>query len=269
MSASKTQAFILRTQDYRDTSILGDFYTKDFGKIHGIVRGVRDGRERYGSTLEPFSLNEILFYRRKRGGDLHQVTQVDLVGLFPEVRQDLERLAYASYFTELLNVLVPLEDPSPPLFDLLKDCLAFLSTQASPRRCARIYEVKLFEILGLMPEFKHCVHCRKELPEPAFFSAAAGGIHCRECGPGQKTGSAAHRYPKLAESQNTQTSLPLSRGCLNFLEHVKRSAVADLQQVKVSQEVGGEVQRILTRFVNFNLTFPLKSVTFLEKMGYN
>ena len=70
MSATKTQAFVLKTKPYRDTSLLAYFYTKDFGKINGIVKGIRDTRARFGGMLEPFSLNEILFYRKRRGGDL-------------------------------------------------------------------------------------------------------------------------------------------------------------------------------------------------------
>src|SRR3989338_6082582 len=181
MSATKTLAFILKTQDYRDTSILGDFYTRDFGKIKGIVKGVRDARGRFGSTLEPFSLNEILFYRRRRGGDLHQVTQVDLVNLFPEVREDLERLSYASYFIQLVNELVEVEETNAKIFDLLSDSFKFLSSGASPKRTARIFELKLFEILGLMPEIDVCVTCQTENPDPAYFSVGLGGIHCRHC----------------------------------------------------------------------------------------
>lgn len=247
MSATKTQAFVLKTQDYRDTSLLGSFYTRDYGKIRGILKGVRDGRGRFGSTLEPFSLNEILFYRRKRGGDLHQVTQVDLADLFPRVREDLERLSYASYFTELLEELVEVEDPSPKIFDLMQDSLLFLASGASAKRSARIFEVKLLEFLGLMPEIQACAVCQTKDPEPVYFSVSIGGIACKDCG-GDR---------------------PVSRGTLNFLEHVRRSDVKDLYNVKVSQTVGEELEKILRRFVDFHLTNKLKSIVFIEKMGFN
>jgi len=255
MSATKTLAFVLKTQDYRDTSLLGSFYTRDYGKIRGIVKGIRDARARFGSTLEPFSLNEILFYRRKRGGDLHLVTQIDLLDLFTNVRQDLERLSYASYYTDLLNELVENEDANPQIFDLMKDSLLFLSTGASPKRGARIFEVKLFEFLGLMPEIKACTICQTKDPDPAYFSVSLGGIHCGQC--------------ENTRGQTQGTSFPVSRGALNFLEHVRRSAIKDLYNVKVSQEVGAELEKVLRRFVDFHLSKKLKSVVFLEKMGFN
>jgi DNA repair protein RecO (recombination protein O) len=261
MSASKTLAFVLGARDYRDTSILGSFYTREYGKIRGIVKGVRDARARFGSTLEPFSLNEILFYKRRRGAELQLVTQVDLVDLFLPVREDLEKLAYASYFAELVDELVEPEDPNPEIFDLLRDALVFLTSGASAKRAARIFEVKLFDILGLMPEIKNCIVCQAEMAEGSFFSVPLGGIRCRPCT------SKAAQGARTADT--SPAGFPVSRGTLNFMDHVRRAPVAGLYQVKVAQEVGGELEKILRRFVDFHLQNKLKTVVFLEKMGFN
>ncbi len=260
MSATKTLAFVLKTQDYRDTSLLGDFYTRDYGRVRGIVKGIRDARARFGSTLESFSLNEILFYKRKRGGDLHLVTQVELLEDFPKVREDLERLGTASYCLELLSELVEPEESEPELFELLKDALLFLSSGASSKRAARIFEVKLLDILGLMPEIKNCVICREEAEDPIYFNTTLGGIHCKECG--LKAGT---RY---GASLSGDTSMLVSRGTLLFLDRARRSPLKDLYQVKVSQEVGEELEKLLRRFTDHHLSHKLKSVIFMEKMGY-
>ena len=227
MSAAKNPAFVLKTQDYRDTSILGDFYTRDHGRVRGIVKGVRDTRARFGSTLEPFSLNEILFYKRKKG-DLHLVTQAEMVEEYPRVREDLERLATASYCIELVSELVEPEHPDAQLFELLSDTLAFLSEGLSCKRAARIFEVKLLDLLGLMPETKTWE--AGQAP-----SQSGGGV---------------------------------SRGTLNFLEHARREQVKSLYSVKVSQEVGQELEKLLRRFTDFHLSHKLKSLVFMEKMGF-
>ena len=255
MSATKTLAFILKTQDYRDTSLLGDFYTREHGRVRGIVKGVRDARARFGSTLEPFSLNEILFYKRKRGGDLHLVTHVDLVDDFPKVREDLERLGTASYCLELVSELVEPEESQPAIFELLKDTLVFLSGDASAKRAARIFEVKLLDLLGLMPEIKNCVLCHSPAEDPIYFNAAIGGIHCKDC---------AGKNKGLLSS----SSQPVSKGTLLFLQHAQRSPMKDMVQVKVVQEVGVELEKLLRRFTDYHLSHKLKSLTFMEKIGY-
>jgi DNA repair protein RecO (recombination protein O) len=258
LSATKTQAFVLKTYDYRDTSLLAHFYTKDFGKIHGIIKGVRDARYRYGSTLEPFSLNEILFYRRRRGADLHQVTQVEVVDNYPEVREDLEALSYASYFVDMIDQVVDVEETSVELFTVLKEAMDFLRQKASPRRCARIFEVKLFEILGIMPEFRACVVCQDPDPSPAYFKVGMGGILCQNCQSRRTEGGGSGQA----------SGILVSRGTVQFLEHVRRLPMKELLNVKVAQEVGGELEKMLRRFADFHLPRKLHSVTFLEKMGY-
>ena len=261
MSATKSLAFVLNTQDYRDTSILGDFYTRDYGRIRGIVKGIRDTRARFGSTLEPFSLNEILFYRKRKGGDLHLVTQVDLVDIFSDVREDLERLAAASYCTELIKELVENEESAPEIFDLMYETLKFLSSGASAKRALRIFEVKLFDLLGLMPQVQTCVICGKPPADTIYFNQAIGGIHCKECGQANRVGARA-ASPMLGG-----TSVPVSRGTLNFLDHAKRFPVSALTSVKVSREVGEELEKILRRFTDFHLSHKLKTLTFMEKIG--
>ena len=67
----------------------------------------------------------------------------------------------------------------------------------------------------------------------------------------------------------TGVGIPVSRGTINFFEHARRAAVKDLYQVKVAQEVGEELEKVLRRFVDFHLQRKLNSVTFLEKMGFN
>ncbi len=267
MSASKTLAFVLKTQDYRDTSMLATFFTRDFGKVRGIVKGIRDTRARFGSTLEPFSLDEILFYRRRRGGDLHLVTQVDCLDRFDAVRQDLERLSYASYFAELLNELTAIEDPAPAIFDLMRESLLFLSSGASPKRSTRIFEVKLLELLGLMPEVKACIVCGAENPQTPYFHPAWGGIRCADCQSKTPQFRSFASQTKRTE-QSGGIGFRVSRGALNFIDHVRRSAMKDLHQVKVVREVGEELEKMLRRFVDYHLQNKLKTVTFIEKMGY-
>lgn len=250
MSIQKTKAFVLKTQDYRDTSLMATFATQDFGKIKGIVRGIRDGRGRFGSTLEPFSLNEIVFYKRRRG-DLHQITQVELIDLFHELRSDLEALGHCSYMSELLDQLTEEEDRPKGPFDILWDALQFMRGGASCKRTVRIFEMKLLNMLGLLPEVLKCVECGLGFrqSESIFFSPQSGGILCQSC------------------RGEDPVALPVSKGTLLFMQKASQLPFSELERFKVSHAVGVDLERAMKQFLEFHLSFRLKSVEFLEKMG--
>ena len=166
----------------------------------------------------------------------------------------MERLAAASYCVELVAELTETDESSPEIFELIHDTLKFLESGASPKRACRIFEVKLFELLGLMPEIKECVFCRTEPQAGAYFNQTLGGIHCEDC---------------LAKQKQLLggTSFPVSRGTLLFLEHVRRAPVAELYSVKVVREVGEEAEKVLRRFTDFHLNHKLKSLIFMERIG--
>ena len=68
MAIQKTEGILLRKADLRETSLILTFYTKDFGKIKGIVRGVRGPRSGScgGASMEIFALDGLVFYERRR-----------------------------------------------------------------------------------------------------------------------------------------------------------------------------------------------------------
>ena len=67
MAIQKSEGILLRSQNLRETSIILTFYTRDFGKIKGVIKGARGAATQYGrSAFELFALDEIVFYERKR-----------------------------------------------------------------------------------------------------------------------------------------------------------------------------------------------------------
>ncbi len=247
MAAETTLAYVLRTQDYRDTSLLATFYTLGHGKVKAIIKGGRDAKFRMGSTLEPFSLNEILIYKRRRGGDLHMVTGADLIDRFEPVRRDLEKLGTASYFMELLDQMAEAE-AHPEVFYLISDALKFLADGHSPKRTARIFEVKLLKALGFMPELGQCVHCGSKEFEEIYFAVGSGGIVCGKC--------------RSAEAPLVM----IPKGVISFLEQAMKRTFQELGPFKVNQEVGEKLERMMRQFLNHHLAYAPKSLLFLDKV---
>ena len=64
-----SDAIVLRSIDYGETSRIVTLFTRERGKIGVMAKGARANRSRFGSTLEPLShINVVLYY--KPGRDL-------------------------------------------------------------------------------------------------------------------------------------------------------------------------------------------------------
>ena len=248
MPIQKSEAIVLRKQDLRETSLILTFYTKDFGKIKGILRGVRGPRGQYGGGgLEIFAHDEVVFYEQKKR-DIFTVSQCDLIDFFNPIRQSLERLAYATYMVELLDSVTSLGDKNEEVFGLLLNSLKLLSGESSARRVARIFEIKLLSLLGLMPTLGSCANCSGKVDSLAKFSISQGGLICKNC------------------SEADKNATPIMQGTVKFIEHIRSSPFDKVARVKVANAVGKELESILRKFLDYHIERRLRSLEFLKEI---
>jgi len=248
MAIQKSEAILLRRQDLRETSMILTFYTKDFGKIKGIVRGVRGPRAQFGGGgFEIFALDSIVFYERKTS-DIYTISQCDLLEFFDPVRGSLEALAHAAYMVELVDSVTGLSDPHAGVFELLLNSLKLLAGGSSAKRITRIFEIKLLDLLGLMPTLRQCATCGKDTEIGCRFSLRHGGLICKTC------------------AATDRESVPMLPGTVKFIELVRTLPFDKVSRVKVTREIGKELEGLLRKFLNYHIERRLKTVDFLREI---
>ncbi len=247
MAIQTTEGIILRKRDLRETSVILTLFTKDFGKICGIIRGARGPKAGIGLNPQVFSLNSVVFYERKRG-NLNNISECDLKHFFSPIRNDFERTVYADYLIELVDTVTIEGDVDKEIYDLLLNSLMLLSRPVSAKRVTRVFEIKLMDAAGFMPDLKGCSKCGKAIEGEARFDMREGTLYCGKC-----TG-------------HGMNSIKISGGTINFIERVKRMPFDLIPRVKVSGVVGRELEYFLRRFVDYHIGRPLKTVEFLKKV---
>lgn len=140
----RTEGLVIKCKDYSETSQLVWLYTRDFGKIKVIAKGSRKK-----SKIDLFNLCEIVFYKGK--GELHTLKECSVLDAFIKIRQDLTRVATASYFAELLDASTGLEDPSSEIYSLVIDVFRWLAEGKNPVFLRYFFEIKLMQYSGNLP----------------------------------------------------------------------------------------------------------------------
>ncbi|MBI3193860.1 MAG: DNA repair protein RecO, partial [Ignavibacteriae bacterium] len=101
MNILKTEAIVLRTINFKESSKIVTFYTKELGRVGAIVKGARRANSKIGAALEPMSHVQIVLYI-KEGREVQTVGQCDLIHSYHHFAIDLEKLSVGLSIIELV-----------------------------------------------------------------------------------------------------------------------------------------------------------------------
>ncbi|MBX3102104.1 MAG: DNA repair protein RecO [Bacteroidetes bacterium] len=148
----RTQAIVLRTLRYRDTSGIISLYTREHGRLDCIAKGLHSkAGVRKFMPLQPGLRIEALVYL-KPGRDLQLLTECSLRAPCYQVLNDPIRQIYLQLVLEIFVKAVQEHEPAPDLFALLDDSLAELDRPDGLLYPVFIaYLLELMRLLGFLP----------------------------------------------------------------------------------------------------------------------
>jgi DNA repair protein RecO (recombination protein O) len=243
----RTDAIILRRQDFGEADRLLTLFTPEHGKLKAIAKGARKPAGRKTGHVELYTRAAMMI---NYGRELHIVAQAELIEPFLPLREDLERGAYASYVVELLDHFSETEETNQSLYHLLDATLGWLSEpEVDLRLLARFYELKLLELVGFQPSLFNCAVGQEEIqPQDQFFSVMEGGVVC----------------PLHARTGSFITPLPLTT--LKTLRYLQTREYDVVKRLRVDGVLHLELERTLQNYIVHLLERRLKSVDFIRKL---
>lgn len=144
MRLDQLPAFVLHARPYRETSLLLECLTRDYGRVGVVARGVRGGRGRIQRThLEPF---QPLLLDLMMRGELATLRGVEPAGAVNRLAGEV--LLSGLYANELVVRLCERQDPHPELFDTYARTLQRLTAGESVPWTLRRFERDLLAAVG-------------------------------------------------------------------------------------------------------------------------
>lgn len=199
MDTLKTRSIALKSYELFDQDRIVTFYTQNFGVLNVVAKGARKIKSRFAPIVQFPSYVDIFVHKREylKMGTL---TDCKVRHLFPKIKANIFKFAYASYLAETMLGSLKGEEPNQALFSLLLQVLFFLEDKEKKNVdfniLASTFRLKLLYILGYMPELRLCVECgkKRDLFTAFYFSHERGGIICDTC---QREDLPAVGIPKL------------------------------------------------------------------------
>lgn len=240
----KTEGIVLKSFDFRETSKIITFFTREQGKISGILKGIRKDTKKFGSHADKFSVNEIVYYQH-RHSDLHLVSQCDLKQYFFPIRQDYKRSMAAGYVLELVDAIMPKEEASPKVYQLMLNYLNALEVIPDIDKLVHIFQIKILRLSGFRPHIDSCVQCQRKIDGKARFSLKSGGLICPQC-------------------PSAQTSFTIiSPGAIASLLHIEQDDWARSLRLGLTPSVKKELKYLLNNFLVYHLERRIKTAQYL------
>ena len=146
MRVELQSAYILHTRNYRDSSLIIECLTPDYGRVSAVVKGVRSGGKAAKQKRGLVQAFIPLLLSWSGNTDLKTITHVEAGS--KQWNLAGKRLFSALYVNELLMRLVHRYDENPDVFCLYEWVLQGLQNDRLIDVALRRFELKLLDLLG-------------------------------------------------------------------------------------------------------------------------
>ena len=147
--------FVLHSYPYKETSLIVDMFTRDFGRIGVVAKGAKRPHSKLRGALQTF---QPLSTSWSGKSELRTLIDAEWVGgMLP-----LEKTALLCgfYLNELLVKLLARDDPHPVLFDQYVSTLNQLAHNEPAQTVLRKFERALLKETGVAADLARCTSTR-------------------------------------------------------------------------------------------------------------
>jgi DNA repair protein RecO (recombination protein O) len=139
--------FVLHSYAWRETSLIVEVFTRDFGRLALVARGAKRPTSQFRGLLSPFAPLALAWSGRN---EIKSLVRVEWLGGLAPLRGD--GLLAAFYLNELLVRLLQRGDAHAPLFGSYLQTLRELETEGMAREAVlRAFELDLLREMGYAP----------------------------------------------------------------------------------------------------------------------
>lgn len=236
----RTEAIVIRSLNYGETSQIVTLFTREKGKVAVIAKGARRTKSTFGATLQLMAYTEVVFYY-KPGRGLQTLSESAHVESFHALQRSLEKISIGLRVIELIDALLEEEDPQPSVFNLARQTLHRLN--ATDHRAANLwpfFQLRLASRLGMAPSVRR--EAVNDVPE-------RGGILDLESG------------AVLLPDGSPRAGRRASRSALRAYGIFARAALDDVLRMHLALPVRNEVNDLIRSYMRyqFETAYPSTS----------
>lgn len=144
-----TLGIILFRKKYSEADRILTIYTKNYGLMTYMAKGVRKTTSRKRGHIEVFSKVKL---SAARGKNMDVLTEVEMIDSNETFRKDLNKVSLAYFYVEAVNKLVKEGEKNYLLYRLLENSLQKLPKERNLKNARKRFIQEALTILGFWPK---------------------------------------------------------------------------------------------------------------------
>lgn len=253
----ETDAVVLKTMKYGDSSRIVTLYSRKYGKIKVVAKGARNQKtNKFGSSLEPMTVSTVVLYKKEHK-DLHLLSKSEIRLTMNQMQSDPERMFAGLALVELVNMVMHDEEENGPVFDLLVE--SFRVINASHKNAVNVFLsfiVKMFHQFGFGLNIDACSRCGRRMEQHEFpyglIRLSDGKFYCSFC---------------AEEAQ--QSGVRLSGGVLRSLWFFHTNTLDRSVSLTLNTAMRDDLLAVLQSYLRYHIegVRTLRSLSLLQTMS--
>ena len=181
MAIHETEALVLRTYNLAEADKIVVCLSRSAGLIRGVAKGCRKLKNRFGASLEPFTLINLTYFE-KENQELVSFSQTEILRSRFNLSGNASILTGFSYMGDLLIDFSPPHQANDNLYRMALACFEAASQAPEDLEAVlRYFEVWLLKIEGFLPDLKTCASCHRAFSDETVYLGNDLSLRCAQC----------------------------------------------------------------------------------------
>lgn len=244
LSLTKVQAIVLKSINLGESDKIITIFSDTLGKIDVVVHGARKHKSKFMASTQPFCYGEYMVFK---GKGMYTLNESLIQDSFQRVLMDLEKLAYGSYFLEIIDNLTEKESRNVTFLALILKVFYIMLHDDVKLPLLRVAtEFKAISIAGYMPQVFTCVKCKEKISY-GYFSLKEGGLTCFNC-------------------KGSNNIYGVDEEAVQFLQMLRNIKLEDLRNIKYDEKKLSYIQGIISKYMEYHIGKEFKSLSLLNQL---
>ena len=166
----KTRGIVLNQIRYSDSGIVARLYTKEFGRLSFMVKGLRKRKTgKHNILFQPLFILDLEVYH-KASREMQTIKEFSVAFTPYTIYSDIRKSSVAIFLGEVLTSFLKEESPNDDLFDFVEDSIKYFEA------CSNGFSNFHLAFLAGLTSFLGFEPGQKQRPEDIFFDLRNGNF---------------------------------------------------------------------------------------------